>query len=296
MRSRRRAIAWTVAGTTAAALACTWLAGELLSRPARRTLGAPPPALQGQTIALRTDTGEAVAGWAADGRPGGGAVLLLHGVRSDRRQMLDRAQWLHREGYAVVLIDLPAHGESSGDRITFGQRESAGVQAALAEMARRWPRERIGVIGVSLGAASAVLAPALPGVKALVLESMYPTIDDATRNRLRHVLGPPGAMLTPALLWQLPLRAGVSPGALRPIDHMATLPAPVLILGGAVDAHTTPAETMRLQAATGPTARMWLVPGAAHVDLHGWTRTDYERRVGAFLQEHLRPTPLGTDS
>ena len=46
--------------------------------------------------------------------------------------MLARARFLAAAGYATLLIDLPTHGESSGDRITFGAREGEGVNAALA--------------------------------------------------------------------------------------------------------------------------------------------------------------------
>ncbi len=51
---------------------------------------------------------------AVSGQKGKGAVLLLHGVRADRREMLNRARFLKEEGYSVLLIDLPSHGESDG--------------------------------------------------------------------------------------------------------------------------------------------------------------------------------------
>ena len=33
---------------------------------------------------------------------------------------------------------------------------------------------------------------------------------------------------------------------------------------------------------------LWIVPGAAHVDLHAFAPAEYERRVGSFMQERLR--------
>lgn len=151
----------------------------------------------------------------------------------------------------MLLIDLPAHGESMGERITFGAREGAGVTAALAFLRRELPGERIGVIGVSLGAAALVLAQPRPAPDAVVLESMYPTIAEAVANRLAMRLGPLGRPLAPLLLWQLPLRLGIGPAQLRPVDGMARLGAPVLVASGREDLHTPWPETARIYASAG---------------------------------------------
>jgi uncharacterized protein len=275
-----------------AAIACCVLAlagaGELLSRPAVSHVGTPPPSLPASVVRLSGAANESIMGWFARGEPGNGAILLLHGVRGDRTDMLARASFLHDAGYAVLLIDLPAHGESGGDRITFGAREAEGVTAALNYLRRELPGEAIGIIGVSLGAASTVLAhPATPA-DAVILESMYPTIEEAVTNRLTMRLGPPGALLTPPLLWQLPLRTNVHAEDLRPIDHLPSLDAPVLIISGSEDRHTPWPETRRLYEAASEPKELWRVEGAAHVDLHGFQPEQYESRVLQFLQRHLR--------
>lgn len=264
-------------------------AGELLSRPVHHAAGQASEGLPAEAIEIPYGTGEQVSGWRVRGRTGAGAVLLLHGVRSDRRQMMARAGFLHRIGYSVLLIDLPAHGESSGHRITFGVREAQGVEAVLAFMAREMPGEPIGVIGVSLGAASFVLSNIDAPVRAVVLESMYPTIDDAVANRLTHYLGPPGALLAPLLLWQLPLRTGISTMQLRPVERIGALQAPLLIACGAQDRHTTLKEAQRIFDAAPQPRELWIVQGAAHVDLHAFAPQDYENRVGAFLGHYLQP-------
>ena len=158
-------------------------AGEVLSAPARRTVGPPPAELVAETVTLNGSSNGVISGWFSRGQPGLGAVLLLHGVRSDRRQMIERSQFLHAAGYSVLLVDLPAHGESGGDRITFGYRETEGVRAALRFLNETLPNERTAVIGVSLGAASLVLAGVSPAPSAVVLESMYPTINDGCHRQ-----------------------------------------------------------------------------------------------------------------
>ncbi len=287
-----RGRAWV---TPALVLACALVlgagavfgAGEYLSKPSRHPLGAPPADLFATPVVIKSAKGD-VAGWVARGA-GTGAVLLLHGVRSDRRQMQKRALFLNRLGYTVLLIDLASHGESAGKRITFGAHEAHGVRAALAYLRRALPAEKIGVIGVSLGAASVVLSKPGTTIDALVVESMYPTIDEAIENRLAARLGRPGAWLAPLFTQQIPLRSDVPVAALRPVEAMGALTSAVFVLGGALDVQTPADETRRIYAAAHGPKQLWIVEGAAHVDLFDHVGSDYERRIGKFLAAHLRP-------
>jgi alpha-beta hydrolase superfamily lysophospholipase len=262
-----------------------WLLGSSLTAVQPHPV-ALPPELGAQPLALAAGPGQTVAASFLPGQ-GKGGVLLLHGIHSDRRQMAARASFLHKQGYAVMLIDLPGQGASTAPSVTFGLREAAGVRAALEELRRRAPGQRIGVIGVSLGAASLVLCRDCPQVDAAVLESMYPTIEEAVEDRLRMRLGALGMPLAKLLLWQLPLRLDIQPSQLRPIEHMAALHMPVLIASGSEDRHTTLPETERIYAAASAPKSLWVVAGAAHQDLHAYRPGEYERRIGAFLARYV---------
>jgi len=144
------------------------------------------------------------------------------------------------------------------------------------------------VIGISMGGAAALLGPSPLPVQALVLESVYPTIDDAVRNRLRARLGSIGQALVPSVLaWLFP-REGVASEDLRPIDRIHEQTAPVFVLAGTDDRYTTVQKSRDLFAHAREPKAFWEVDGAAHVDLHAFSRAEYERRVGAFLAHHLR--------
>lgn len=247
------------------------------------------PALQAESMTLDAGAGRRVAAsfLSAPGATPRGGILLLHGIHGDRRQMAARAAFLQRRGYAVMLIDLPGQGASTAPAVTFGLGEAEGVRAALDALRRRVPGRRLGVIGVSLGAASLVLCRDCPKVDAAVLESMYPTIEEAVEDRLRMRIGALSAPLARMLLWQLPLRLGIQPAQLRPIEHVAGLGMPLLIAAGSEDRHTTLAETRRLYGAAASPKSLWVVEGAAHVDLHAYAPADYERRIGAFLDRYV---------
>lgn len=263
----------------------SFVAGSWLIRSAHRTLALPD--LPATDVSFRSADGLAVGGWFLRGRPGRGVVLLLHGLREDRWAMQGRARMFVAAGRGVLAIDLPAHGESGGERITFGRREAVAVDAAMAWLAREVPGERIGVVGVSLGAAAAVFAHPDPKPAAMVVESLYPTIEEAVDNRLALHLGPMGPWLAPLLLVQLPWRLDLTASDLRPIDALATLDVPVLVVSGAADRHTTLEETRRLFAAAREPKALWIVDGAAHVDLYRFAPDTYGNVVDGFLDHYL---------
>ena len=101
---------------------------------------------------------------------------------------------------------------------------------------------------------------------------------------------PPADQLpaAPLLIAVTGVRIGASPRRLRPIDHIAQLGAPLLLLHGAIDRHTRIEEAKAVFAAAAEPKAMWIVEGAAHVDLHHFAKEAYEARVGGFLAKYLR--------
>jgi uncharacterized protein len=268
-------------------VASVMLVGEVLTYPARSQMGDIPANIQAREVKIATVSEQYLSAWQMRGLPNFGAVLLLHGVRADRRSMLSRAKFLNQLGYAVLLVDLPAHGQSSGNRITYGLSEGEGVKYALKYLKNDLPAEKIAVIGVSLGAAALVLSKEGRVTKAVVLESMFPSIQEAVEDRLEMYLGWVGAKLTPLLISQLPLRLGISPDQLKPISEITNLGAPVLIASGSVDRHTKLEETMQIFDAAATPKELWIVEGAAHVDLHEFAGKAYEAKIISFLDKYL---------
>jgi uncharacterized protein len=267
--------------------------GLLLSWPAARDIGAPPADLAAESVAMISGSGATLRGWFLAGRPGGGGVVLMHGVRANRLSMVQRARMLHESGFSVLLFDFQAHGESTGKRITFGYLEALDAAAAVAFAKARLPNEKIGAIGSSLGGAAALLGPTPLPVDALVLEAVYPDIGAATANRISAVLGAPiGSLvaqpLTHAFELLMPPILGVAPAELRPIDHIADVAAPLLIVSGTRDSRTTARETIAVFDRAHEPKSLWLVDGAGHVDLERYAPDAYRAHVLAFLAGTLQ--------
>lgn len=278
-----------VCSVAALGLAGLWVAGDSLSAPVNHPVGAPPADLPARPVEFASESGSKLRGWLLPGRGGRGAVVLMHGVRADRTSMLGRALFLNAAGYAVLLFDFQAHGESPGSRVTFGYLESRDARAAVRFVRAQLPAERIGVVGVSMGGAAALLAEPPLEADAFVLEMVYPTLQEAVADRLRVRLGAWGGGLSPLLTAQLRPRLGVGAEQMRPVERVASIPAPKLFIVGAEDRHTTLEESRQLFGAAREPKELWVVAGAAHTDLHAVARAEYERRVLDFFAKNLHP-------
>jgi alpha-beta hydrolase superfamily lysophospholipase len=265
-----------------------WIIGSVLVMPWNHPIGNPPSDLHAENVQFSSASGATIHGWFVPGTSGKGAIILMHGVHSDRRSLIARAEFLSQAGYAVLLFDFQAHGESQGKHITFGHLESRDATAAVDFIHQKLPGEKVGVIGISLGAASALLAePPLP-VNAMILESSYPTIYQAAEDRMSERLGWLGRLATPLLTCQLKLRLGIRLDDLKPIDHVKTISAPKFFIAGTTDRHTTIEESKALFAAAAEPKQCWWIDGAAHVDMDQFADGEYQKRVLAFLAENLK--------
>jgi uncharacterized protein len=262
--------------------------GLWLTRPAQQVIGPPPMDLPIRQISLPSQSGSNLRGWFVPGKRGAGGVLLMHGIRANRLAMLDRARFLHRAGYSIFLFDFQAHGESPGRRVTFGARESLDAHAAATYLRRQVQGEKVGAIGASLGGAAALLGSEPLPVDALVLESVYPTIEEATADRLRLHFGRVGPLLSYWFMLQLQAQFGLSAHELQPIERIRTVGIPTFVIAGTEDQHTTLAESLRLFGAANPPKEWWGVEGAAHIDLHHFAPQVYEERVLEFFARTLR--------
>ncbi|WP_295628225.1 alpha/beta hydrolase [uncultured Nitrosomonas sp.] len=261
--------------------------GTILTASAPTAVGVLTTDFPVESVQIPDIDGPTVHGWLVYGKSGNGVVLLVHSMRSNRLEMLSRARFLKDQGFTVLFIDLQAHGETTGDNITFGLRESKNVEVAVTFLRKAFPAERIGAIGTSLGAAAIVLAKQDLGLNAVILESLHPTIEEAVENRLKLHFGEFGVLLLPLMLWQLSFYLDTSMDALSPIAQINNLNSPVLFISGTNDMHTTQSETERLFEAARIPKDLWIVTGARHFNMHTYAGREYELRVIAFLSKYL---------
>lgn len=110
---------------------------------------------------------------------GRGTLILLHGWQNNHLQLLPFALELGNQGWNSVLVDLRGHGQSGGEHVTFGVRESEDVVAVID-----WVRAQTGfvepmvIMGTSLGGSVGLMAAAQRPVDAVVAVAPFAPFAD----------------------------------------------------------------------------------------------------------------------
>lgn len=246
-----------------------------------------------EAVRFAASDGVALAGWYVADPAAVGTVVLVHGFKSDRREMVARASFLRAAHYAVLLYDGRGCGESAG---TFGvgateDRDVIGAASYLTS--RRWPGwDRIAVLGLSLGAGDALLAAAHDErIRAVIADSAW---EDQRLQLDRMSTVALGPVAIPVIPYGPPLVDALIGGRLedaRPQDAVARVsPRAVLFIHCTEDDNaTTPVEGAKAMfTAAGPPKDIWLVPGCRHAGAAAARPTEYAEKIISFLREQLR--------
>ncbi|MEO5987099.1 MAG: alpha/beta hydrolase, partial [Candidatus Limnocylindria bacterium] len=228
---------------------------------------------------------------AAGAGPEAPTVVLAHGWRANKSTLLDRAALLH-DAYNLVLFDFRNHGQSSDSPTTQGVRERSDLRAIIDWLEREKGPDRIAVLGVSMGGATA-LAEATTDVRvdALVIESTHATLARAAQARLEtsgYPLAMPGSW---AILLGTLARTGVDVSVVDPEQTIRRLDdRPILLISGGADESIGPddAETLRTRAEeAGSPVELELCADAGHAESNETCAGEYAEWVLGFLQRAL---------
>jgi uncharacterized protein len=248
-----------------------------------------------RAISITAADGTAHHGWLmTPAKPSGDAVLVFHGIVANRAGVLEAARMFVAQGHTTLLADLRAHGESGGDIGTFGVREADDARRWLARLAQQAsPAGCLYLFGTSLGAAVAIHAADAPRVCAVVADSAYSSLRDVAYDRISQRLHVPRlvgqTLLRPAVelgFLYARLRYGVWLGDASAEAAIARVRPPVLVIHGALDDNSPPANAERLRQVNPSRVDLWLVEGAGHGQALRLTGDTYRTRVHDFLAAH----------
>ncbi len=268
-----------------------YLVAARLSAPVRKPLEGTPAGvgLRYREVGLRSTDGLSLRAWWIERAGSSRAAVLVHGLGGDRSDLhvVETALVYERAGFSVLMIDLRAHGESEGERVTVGYREVRDVRGALS-----WLEERgyepgdVVLHGWSMGGAAVVQAAPGSGVAAVVEEAAYADLPRLLRERIPEASGLP-AFFNPGILLMGRLFLGIDPWAVRPEEEARQLSregVPLMIIHSRDD-EVIPFEHAEALAAAYPGATFWELRGYGHVAAH--THPEYREKLLSFLDRAM---------
>ena len=239
---------------------------------------------QGETLTL--------AGWFVPGATKDAPVfIVLHGKGDNRIGVIKYVGMLARAGYAVLTYDHRHHGASEGRYATYGYYEGYDVSAAIDYLAARGDcnTERLGVMGESYGAATAIMAAAVdPRIRLLIEDSAYPDLPTVIADYGKALYGLPRFPLVDSALFVAGLRAHFRPKEVSPLIAIKSVTVPTLIIHCTGDANIRPEYSEWIYAASGAAVKeLHFFDGCTHTRGYEDHTDEYEKLVLGFIEKNM---------
>lgn len=252
-------------------------------------------------VHLRGPRGKRLSGWlvspASASRRPAPAVLVMHGWGANAAMMWPVVPPLHDAGFAVLLIDARCHGRSDGEAFTSMPRFAEDIAAGL-DWLKRQPdiaTDRLALLGHSVGAAAALLHLSRHrDAQAVVSLSSFAHPREVMRGFMAEKRLP-----YPVVGWYVMRHVQRVIGSrfddIAPLNTIARVQCPVLVVHGRADTVVPVADADRLVARNGR-ARLLHLEGdhdlRAALAPHAGTLIDFLRTACA-VQGPSRVDPPG---
>ncbi len=224
-------------------------------------------ALDYEPVRIRSDDGLTLFGryyHVADGAP---LQIQMHGYRGHAYRDFSGGNKLAREaGINTLVVDQRAHGRSQGHTICFGVKERYDCLRWAQYAAERWPDVPITLAGISMGAATVLMASDLPlpeQVKGILADCGY-TSPRAIIRKVCWSLPRAFRAFYPFTSLSAELFGHFDPDGASALGAVSNTRLPVLLIHGEADDFVPCEMSRELEAAcTGP-VRLETFPGAGH--------------------------------
>jgi uncharacterized protein len=218
------------------------------------------PPIAHENVAFESG-GVKLAGWAFRAQPASrGWLVYLHGIADNRQSGIGFAQRFVPQGYDVLMYDSRAHGDSTGEAVTYGVREKEDLQKAFDAVGAK----RAVLFGCSLGASVALQAAATDDrIVGVIAQSAFADLRSIAHERKPFVFTRAKADTAIALAGKQGRFDVDEASVLRAAPNIRV---PVLLIHGEDDRETRADHSRRIFEKLAGPKELLIVAGAGHND------------------------------
>ena len=219
-------------------------------------------------------------------------LIFLHGFTENRLVGLNYLNLYLNSGFNLLLVDSRAHGESGGDSVTWGVYEKYDLDQWVDWVRNKFPHGSIGIHGISMGAATALLHAEMnesnKRVQFYVADSSYSDLNTLLALQMEQRLQLPGNISPQVLLPYINavayLKSRFTFDQASPLRAVRNVTTPILYIHGEADKLVPASMSQDLYLATKGPCQINTFPSADHVSSFFNDRYRYRAVVQNFTR------------
>jgi uncharacterized protein len=211
-----------------------------------------------EEVRFASSDGTKLSGWfvPAVAAPAAGTVIHFHGNAQNMTSHYSFVSWVPHNGFNLFVFDYRGYGASEGSPDREGVIQDSAAAIKYVQARDDVDRNKIIVLGQSLGGANAIAAVGgneFDGIVGVVVDSAFSSYEDVGKD---HV-------------WRLfkPLVGWLIGDAFNPIDYVDKIaPTPLVVIHGTADSVVPYYHGPRLHARAKEPKELWTVDNGRHTD------------------------------
>ena len=165
-----------------------------------------------------------------------GTIILLHGSSHDKTHFLDLSEFLSANGFNSVALDSRGFGESEGQFLTYGAKETKDIQSLISQLIKDEGLSNIGLWGQSIGGALTLQAMGTDNrIKYGIAESAFTDLRTNIQYYFKRHAGFSLDIFSTYLVNRAGRIADFNPDDANPYKYSANITQPILVVHGGKD-------------------------------------------------------------
>ena len=163
-------------------------------------------------------------------------AVTVHGYMADAFSLSTKAFHYYNEGYNVLAMDLRGHGKSKGNYIGMGYHDAKDLIKWLEYIISKDKEAEILIHGVSMGAATVMIASSLDNlpqnVKVIIEDCGYTTALEQFKYQLKKLFNMPSFPILNIANLMVKIKSGYFLNDASPIEAVKEAKVPIMFIHG----------------------------------------------------------------